>query len=153
MANGNGGIWATLMQQGFTPQQIQQLMQLGVLEEEGDIISQEMSMANRLRERQMPGGRYAGRAYVAGHPLEFMATGMDRLRGEMAAQDAIRRQREAAQEKARLRAQFLQQMGMGARSQTPRPGMTPPPGPAPTPSAAQTYAYGTNPGTPTSGWQ
>ena len=149
----NGGVWQTLMQQGFSPQQIQQLMQLGVLEEEGDIVSQEMGMAQRLRERQMPGGRYSGRAYVAAHPFEFAATGIDRLRGEMAAQDAIRRQREAAQQKARLRAQFLQQMGVGARGQTPRPGMTPPPGPAPTPSAAQTYAYGANPGTPTSGWQ
>ena len=149
----NGGVWNTLMQQGFTPQQIQQLMQLGVLEEEGDITSQEMEMAQRLRQRQMPGGRYAGRAYVAAHPFEFMATGMDRMRGEMAAQAAIQQQRDAAREKARLRAQFLQQMGIGAKTQTPQPGMAPRPGPAPTPSAAQTYAYGANPGTPTSGWQ
>lgn len=150
MANGN--IWNTLMQQGFTPQQIQQLMQLGVLQEEGGIVSQEMQMANQLRQRQMPGGRYSGNAYVAAHPFEFVATGLDRVRGEMAAQQAIERQRQIAQDKARLRAQFLRQMGMGAGSQTPRPGATPPIRQAPTPSAAQAYAYGTNPGTPTSGW-
>ena len=148
----NGGIWQQLMQQGFTPQQIQALMQLGVLEEEGGIISQEMEMANRLRDRQSPRGRYSGRAFVTANPMEFLATGIDRIRGEYNAQQAIDRQRQNAAEKAKLRAQFLQMMGRGQAPQTPAPGATPPVQPAPSP-AAQTYAYGTNPAPPMGGWR
>ncbi len=148
----NGGIWQQLMQQGFTPQQINQLMRLGVLEEEGGIISQEMEMANRLRERQGPTARYSGRGYVAANPMEFLATGIDRIRGAYNAQQAIDQQRQNAAEKARLRAQFLEMMGRGQTPQAPVPGVTPPIRPAPGP-AAQTYAYGTNPGPPTGGWR
>ncbi len=127
----NSSVYQSLLAQGFTPQQISALMQLGVLQEEGGIIGQEMELADQLRATPTPQGRYSGRTFVSSHPLEMVGTALNRGLGAYRQKQGMAQQRENARRKAELRAQFLRQMG-GRGTPTPA-------------QSAQTYAYGTNP--------
>lgn len=83
----------------LTDEDIQALMELGVIPEQSQGLQSQMEQAQYLRNRKGPQGTDTGRVYVAANPLEHLAhalTGikagkeLDRLRGEQ--QDLLSQQ-------------------------------------------------------------
>lgn len=52
---------------------IMQLMELGIIPPQLEDLKQQMSLAQNIRDREAPGGTYAGRVYVADSPLKHAA--------------------------------------------------------------------------------
>ena len=109
---------------GMTPEQIDALMELGVLQGDIGTLDRQLAQAEQLRATPDARGRYAGRTFVAANPLEHVATGLDRIRGERDIARDPRRRRDIAEEQARLRALYL---GAGGQRRRPSPVNLPPP--------------------------
>lgn len=65
----------------FTPEQLQALIELGIMPEELAGLDEQLAQADALRGTPMPEGQMAGRVFVAPNPLQYLAAGMDRYRG------------------------------------------------------------------------
>lgn len=64
----------------LTPEQLEQLIALGVIPDEQAMLMQQMEQANALRNAPIPKGEMAGRVYVA-NPWGALASGYDRYQG------------------------------------------------------------------------
>jgi hypothetical protein len=64
----------------LTPEQLQQLIELGVIPDEQQMLMKQMQSAQQLRDTPIPKGGMAGRVYVA-DPLGAVAAGVDRYQG------------------------------------------------------------------------
>lgn len=71
--------------EGLSPEMIQQLIELGVIDEQKGDIGAQLQQANSIRNSPLPEGRDSGRVYTAAHPLEFAATAAKSI---MAGKDA-----------------------------------------------------------------
>lgn len=65
----------------LTPEQIQLLMEAGLIPEQLSELDSQYAQAQALRETPNPEGRQAGRVYVAASPLEHIAAMLRRGRG------------------------------------------------------------------------
>lgn len=109
--------YEVLLAEGYTPEQIEKLMELGVLSTEQEILSNQLRQAEFLRSTPTPRGRAMGRVYVAANPLEHLATGINRMRGEYDMYRYPGRATSLAEEQAKRRGEWLR--GRGATTTTP----------------------------------
>lgn len=90
--------------ENLTPEQIQQLVALGVIPDKQGDLSQQYEIANQLRSQATPDMRGNGRVMVAANPLEHLGTGLQRYAGQRdmkrieGEQDALRKQQTAGRE-------------------------------------------------------
>ena len=111
---------------GLTPDQVDELMELGVLsgEQEG-IIPRQQQYAEELRGTRSPRGRSYGGVYESAHPLEFLGAGLQQAAGHFGEYKARKRQEDILAEQAKRRAGYLRGM---SSPQAPSPmSMGPPP--------------------------
>jgi len=116
---------------GLTPEQIESIMQLGVLAGEAPMQQRMEAQGSGLRRNPMtpgPRGRWTGRTYTAAHPMEFAAGALGSGIGAYQEQQARDRQQELLQEQADLRKQYMMAQIAALKSRgagTPRePGTT-----------------------------
>ncbi len=125
---------------GMTPQQVDELMELGVLvgEQEG-IIPRQQAYAEELRSVRTPRGRSYGGVYENAHPLEFIGAGLQNVAGHVSEWKARERQEEILKEQAARRAAYLRGM---RRPQTSGPPAGLPPQTTPQTPEQQALTYG-----------
>lgn len=75
----------------MTEDEIQQLMELGVIPKKQDALAQQLAQATALRNKEGPQGRDSGRVYTAASPLEHIAHA---AQGIMAGRNIKRLQKE-----------------------------------------------------------
>lgn len=63
----------SLLEQGYSKEQIESILQLGLFPEQMDQINRKRETAMKLRDSPMPQGRHTGRTYVASNPLSHIA--------------------------------------------------------------------------------
>lgn len=96
---------------GLTPDQVDELMELGVLSgEQEDIIPRQQQYAEELRGTRSPRGRSYGGVYESAHPLEFLGAGLQQAAGHFGEYKARQRQEEILAEQAKRRAKYLRGM-------------------------------------------
>lgn len=141
------GIYDVLIEAGLTPEQIDQLMGLGVLAgEAGSIIPRQQEYAQELRGARRPRGRQVGNVYTAAHPLEFLGSGLQGVAGHYGEWKARDRQEEILKEQAELRSEFLRKL----RGQRQQPMSLPQQPPA---QPTTSFAVNLPQGTPYDQWQ
>jgi hypothetical protein len=59
--------------EGLTEEQLQQLIELGIIPDQQNALSEQAAQANAIRNRAGPEMRGNGRVMVAANPLEFLA--------------------------------------------------------------------------------
>lgn len=90
--------------ENMTPEQIQQLIALGVIPGKQEDLAQQYEIANQLRGTASPEMRGNGRVMVSSNPLEHIGVGLQRYAGNRdmkrieAEQDALRKQQTAGRE-------------------------------------------------------
>lgn len=90
----------------ISDEQLQMLMQLGVIPEEQGLLQDQIAAAQALRDRAGPQGREAGRTFVAANPLEHIGDFMQK-RNAGKELDALRAQQKGLLDKqAEARADF-----------------------------------------------
>ena len=57
---------------------IQQLMDAGVIKDKNDLLNMQLKQATALRNAPLPGGRDSGKVFTAASPLEMLAGGLQR---------------------------------------------------------------------------
>ena len=116
----DGDIYDILVDEyGMTPEQVDELMGLGVLAGESEkMIPRQQRYAEELRKTQMPRGRRYGGVYKAAHPLEFLGSGLQQAAGHFGEWRADKRQEEILKQQADLRACYLRGDCGGGRPQT-----------------------------------
>lgn len=75
--------------------ELQKLVQLGVIDENMAENQRQMKLAEQLRYQAAPEGRQAGRVYVAANPLEHIGKGLEQYQ-------AIQRQKELDKQRAEM---------------------------------------------------
>ncbi len=139
---------------GMTPEQVDELMELGVLagQQEG-IVPRQQAYAEELRRVETPRGRRYGGVYKEAHPLEFVGAGLQSAAGHYGEWKARRRQEEILRKQAELRACYLRGDCGGRSPQTSRqlaPGM---PQQQPPAQPAASFAVNLPQGTPYDQWE
>lgn len=71
----------------MTEEDLQQLVQLGVIDEQMAENARQMMLQEKLRYQAMPEGRQAGRTYVAANPLEHLSTGVEKYQAAQKIRD------------------------------------------------------------------
>ena len=64
--------------EGLTEEQLQQLIELGVIPDEQGYLAEQMQQANAVRNMAGPEMRGNGRVQVAANPLEFLGQGIQK---------------------------------------------------------------------------
>lgn len=64
--------------EGLSEEQLQQLIELGVIPDQQDALSEQYMQANAVRNSAGPEVRGNGRVMVAANPLEFLASGVQK---------------------------------------------------------------------------
>jgi len=81
--------------ENMTEEDLQKLVELGVIDDKMAENARQMQLAEQLRYRAGPEGRQAGRVYVAANPLEHIGRGMEQYQ-------AIKRQKELDQQRGEM---------------------------------------------------
>lgn len=121
------GLYELLLEQGLTEEDIDQLLAMGELGSEGDILAREQEYVQGLRETPGAQGRGYGRIYRAAHPLEHAASAFQRGYGDYQSQQLAREQMDVARRQTERRGQLLRALGRRAQGVT-APGANPLPG-------------------------
>lgn len=77
-----------LLQMISDPQMADALAQMSAYGDKSAILGNQMGLGHERAEAPLPTGMKAGGTYVAGNPLEFLAAGLQRARGEQGMQAA-----------------------------------------------------------------
>jgi hypothetical protein len=77
-------IWNLLLNEGYSSDEIEQILQLAELEGQTDILKEQQEYANKLREGELVNteGINSGRVYTAASPFSHMASIGHRLKGK-----------------------------------------------------------------------
>lgn len=93
--------------EGLSPEMIQQLMELGVIDDQKSDTDKQLAMANSMRNGTLPQGRDSGRVYTAAHPLEMAVAAYKGYKGGKDAQAAQKKQEALLQKQLALRQQYV----------------------------------------------
>lgn len=93
--------------ENLSDEEIQQLLDLGILDEESANLQKQYDQAAMLRNREMPGMRYAGRVAVAANPLEFLTQAYQGYRAGQDMDELRRQQQALLQQKTQGRKTFF----------------------------------------------
>jgi hypothetical protein len=112
----------------MTDEQIQQLMELGVIPEQQNGLQQQMDIAKKLRYDNMPQMRgEGGRVQTAANPLEFLASGIQGYKAGKDMDELRKKQDGLLQQQVQGRKLFYQAL-RGNRGQPQQPqGLGPKP--------------------------
>lgn len=64
--------------EGLTEEQLQQLIELGIIPDQQSYLSEQMEQANAVRNREGPQMQGNGRVQTAANPLEFLGQGIQK---------------------------------------------------------------------------
>jgi hypothetical protein len=67
---------------GMSEEELQQLISLGVIDEQMAENARQMALQEGLRYQSAPEGRQAGRVYVAANPLEHIGKGLEQYNAQ-----------------------------------------------------------------------
>lgn len=111
--------------ENLTDYQIQQLIQLGVIPDEDNVLNQQIQQAQSLRNSQAPQGGYSrGGVYTAASPLEHIARAAQGIKAQHDLKDLYARQQELFDSQVAGRQAYLDalrgrtRVGKGAHSYT-----------------------------------
>jgi hypothetical protein len=95
--------------QDLTPDQVQRLMGLGGADEQQNLLSQQMKIAEALRGTPQPRGAEVGRGniYVAPHPLAQIGSAALQLAGMNREQDIAKQQQDIVKNQMQGRQDFF----------------------------------------------
>lgn len=110
----------------LTPDQLEQLVALGIIPEQQAMLMQQMDQANALRNTPIPKGGMAGRVYVA-DPLGSLAAGFDRYRGVKQGRAAMDQYSQTLKDQQAARMAYVNALRGAPKPQQPRPDLSPPP--------------------------
>lgn len=88
----------------LSDEQIQQLMQLGIIPQQQDILGKQLQLAQGLRYSQGPQGRDSGRVYTAPNPLEVAMHNIQQYQAGKQMQDIQQKQQDMLRKQALGRA-------------------------------------------------
>lgn len=91
--------------EGMTEEELQQLVQLGVIDENMAENARQMAVQEGLRYQGAPEGRQAGRTYVAANPLEHIGKGLEQY-------NAMKRMKELEAQRGTMQGQQTAGRGM-----------------------------------------
>lgn len=115
-------IYEELLEQGYTEEQIQQIMELAMLNPEYAAIEREQGYVDALRQTAAPDGRSVGaggRVYVASTPFENLGALTRRGLGQYQQKGLDQRSRDAEAEAVRKRIEWLRGGRGGIPTATP----------------------------------
>lgn len=95
---------------GLSPEMVQQLMQLGIMDEQKGSTDKQLAMAQAMRDTPLPEGRSSGRVYTAANPLEFAVAAYKGYKGGKDASAAQQKQEALLQKQLGLRQQYVSAM-------------------------------------------
>lgn len=124
--------------EGFSEDEIRQLMELGLIPEEmGDLNSRIAQARADARGDAMPGMRDSGRVQTAAHPLEFLAAGLRAYKGNQLLEQGTDTEKPLNMQLDNLRQRMIDSRAMAANrvqglgsmgaAPAPAPGMAPNP--------------------------
>lgn len=93
--------------ENMTPEEIEQLVQLGIIPEQMSSMDRQYKQAAALRNTQMPGMEGNGRVMVAASPLAHLAAGVEKYQGHKQMKDIETRQNQLLKDQAAARNLYL----------------------------------------------
>ena len=93
--------------ENMTPEQIEQLIALGVIPEQQSDLQQQMKMANELRNTKSPEMYGNGRVMVAANPLEHLGVGLQRYAGQRDMKNIQQQQKDLRDQQVAGRSDFM----------------------------------------------
>lgn len=104
---------------GLSDADLDQLIALGVIPEKQDILKEQMTRAQALRDK-MPEMRSGGRVNTAAHPLEFLVQGLQGYKANKQLDDLRKQQSELMGEQVKGRRAFFEALQRrGSKPQVP----------------------------------
>lgn len=105
-----------LLDQGYTDEQIEQIIALGSMQGKLRALENQESRADALSNTPMAKGAQVGNTYVASHPLEHLARALRMRQGTDQLQDLSGKRDQFLQQQQDARLQFLRNRGGAAPS-------------------------------------
>lgn len=96
--------------EGLSEEELQQLMDLGVIPQKQDALALQLAQATKLRNAPGPEGRDSGRVYTAASPLEHIAYAAQGIKAGRDMERVQKAQEELMKEQVSGRSQFLKMM-------------------------------------------
>lgn len=102
-------VYQSLLGQGYTPEQIELIMELGVYPEQMERVSREQALADQLRTAPSARGRHVGqgRVFVGASPLEHLGVLGQRIGGQIRTNQLDEKADDILNEQVRRRMEFL----------------------------------------------
>lgn len=107
--------------QDFSDEELQQLMELGIIPDQQSMMQDQMRMAEKLRYGSMPEMRQGGRVQTAANPLEFLAAGLQGHKAGKQIEELKRKQDEMLQKQVSGRKLFYKGLRQPGIQQEPQP--------------------------------
>lgn len=111
-------IYQRLVDQGYTEDQIQQILSLAGLEGDQARLGEQLDLAKALRRPGAPEGRQAGNLYVASNPLEHIGDVGQYYQGNKGISNVYGEQKRVQDEQMKRRLEYLK---AGGKSTPPTP--------------------------------
>lgn len=96
--------------QNLSEEDIQQLMELGIIPDQLESLSSQIKTAQGLRDRRAPQGTDTGRVYVAASPLEHLSYALQGIKAGKDINKARAEQQKLLAEQVRGRGMFFNRM-------------------------------------------
>lgn len=111
--------------EGMTPEQLEQLIQLGVIPEEQAMLAGSLSQARALRNKEGPKGTDMGRVYVAASPLEHAVHAYEGYKAGNDIKDLTKKQQDTLKRQTEGRMAFVDALRRKSKPtlELPEPGM------------------------------
>jgi hypothetical protein len=96
--------------EGLSEEEIQQLMELGVIPSEQDALAQRLAEATAIRKSEGPQGRNSGRVYTAASPIEHAVHAFEGIQARKDIDSLTKKQQDLLDKQVAGRGQFLRAM-------------------------------------------
>ena len=100
-----------LLGEGYTEDEIEQILQLAELEGQTGILEDQMEHATKLRETETTPGINSGRVYTAANPLQHMGDFGQRYKGEQQAKSVEEERQRVLEAQTAARLKWLRTQG------------------------------------------
>jgi hypothetical protein len=93
--------------ENMSEEEIAQLMELGILDDQGNILDKQLAQAQAVRNAPGPEGRDSGRVYTAANPLEHIVNAAQGIKAGREIEDIAKKQEELLAQQTAGRKTFL----------------------------------------------
>ena len=104
-------VYNRLLAMDYTPEEIEQILQLAELEGQTGILEDQMEAANKLRETETTPGINSGRVYTAANPLQHIGDFGQRYKGEQQAKSVEEERQRILEAQTAARTAWLRGQG------------------------------------------